>query len=209
MEPTHKKQRVIAYIDGFNLYYGMKQGGRKDTLWLNIQVLTLSLLKPNQELVGIKYFTSRVKNDLPKEIRQSTYIEAIETLDDCHVYYGRFQSHIEECRMCGHSYPYASEKMTDVNIAVEMLGDAYLDKFDMALLITGDSDLIPPINAVHHLFKDKSVFVAFPPNRHNVSIQRAVNASIVIGRKRLKDAQFPEKVTKKDGFILKRPAEWC
>ena len=132
MGPVNKKQRVIAYVDGFNLYYGMKAGGRKDTLWLNIQQLALILLKRDQELITIKYFTSRVKNDLPKEIRQSTYIEAIETLDNCHVYYGRYQSHIEECKMCGHSYPYAVEKMTDVNIAVEMLADAYLDKYDMA-----------------------------------------------------------------------------
>ena len=98
--------------------------------------------------------------------------------------------------------------MTDVNIAVEILADAYLDKYDMALLITGDSDLIPPINAVHNLFKNKRVFVAFPPNRHNVSIQQAAKGSITIGRKKLKDAQFPKNVAKKDGFILKRPTEW-
>lgn len=78
----------------------------------------------------------------------------------------------------------------------------------MAFLVTGDSDLIPPINAIHKIFKNKSVFVAFPPNRHNVNIEQAANASIVIGRKRLKDAQFPTEVVKKDGFILKRPIEW-
>lgn len=201
-------QRIIAYIDGFNLYFGMKEGGHKDIFWLNIQLLVQSFLRPYQDLVCTKYFTSRVKNDPLKVKRQNTYLEAIETLEDCHIYFGNYQSHIEECRKCGHSYLYGSEKMTDVNIAVEMLKDAYLDKYDMALVITGDSDLIPPINAVHHLFKDKSVFVAFPPNRHNVSIQSAVKASIVIGRKRLKEAQFPENVAKKDGFILKRPAEW-
>ena len=208
MEPTHKKQRVIAYIDGFNLYYGIKQGSHNDTLWLDIRLLALNLLKPDQELVFTKYFTSRVKNDPPKEKRQKAYIEAIETLDDCHIYYGRHQFNIEECRKCGHSYPYAIEKMTDVNIAVEMLGDAYLDKYDMALLITGDSDLIPPINAVHRLFNAKRVFVAFPPNRHNVSIQRAAKGSIIIGKERLRNAQFPQSVAKKDGFILKRPPQW-
>jgi uncharacterized LabA/DUF88 family protein len=208
MEPTQRKQRVIAYIDGFNLYFGMCEGGRKDTLWLNIQLLAQNLLKPDQALIGTKYFTSRVKDDPPKVKRQNTYIEAIETLEDCRIYYGSYQTHIEECRKCGHSYLYASEKMTDVNIAVEMLGDAYLDKYDMALLITGDSDLIPPIKAVHYLFSAKKVFVAFPPNRHNVNIQRAANGSIIIGKGRLRDAQFPESVMKKDGFILKRPAEW-
>jgi len=208
MEPTNKKQRIIAYIDGFNLYYGMKEAGRKDTLWLNIQLLAQNLLKPDQELVFTKYFTSRVKNDPPKERRQNTYIEAIETLADCQIYYGRHQFHVEKCRKCAHSYLYASEKMTDVNIAVEMLGDAYLDKYDMALLITGDSDLIPPIKAIHHLFNTKRVFVAFPPNRHNVDIQRAAKGNIIIGKERLRNSQFSENVVKKGGFILKRPAEW-
>jgi len=98
--------------------------------------------------------------------------------------------------------------MTDVNIAVEVLADAYSDKYDMALLITGDSDLIPPINAVHSLFKNKRVFVAFPPNRHNVSVNHAAKGSMMIGRKKLKDSQFPNIVIKKDGFVLNKPVKW-
>jgi len=208
MGVNQKKERVIAYVDGFNLYFGMKDSGHNDTLWLNIQLLAQNLLRPDQELVLTKYFTSRVKNNPPKERRQKTYIEAVETLQDCKIYYGHYQSQIEECRRCGHTYPYANEKMTDVNIAVEIMSDAYLDRYDMALLITGDSDLIPPINAVHGFFKNKRVFVAFPPNRHNVSVNHAAKGSMMIGRKKLKDSQFPEKVTKNDGFVLTRPSEW-
>lgn len=209
MELVNKKERVIVYVDGFNLYFGMKDGGRNDVLWLNVQALAQNLLKPWQELVSVKYFTSRVRNDPAKEKRQKTYIEAIETLPDCYIYYGNYQLLVETCRACGHTYPYSNEKMTDVNIAVEILSDAYFDKFDMALLITGDSDLIPPINAVHNLFKTKRVFVAFPPNRHNISVERAASGCMIIGRKKLKDSQFPEKVTKSTGFVLTRPAEWA
>ena len=203
-----KKERVIAYVDGFNLYFGMKAGGWNDTLWLNIQKLAHDLLKPHQVLLHTKYFTSRVRNNPNKEKRQKTYIEAIETLLDCDIYYGHYQSQVEQCRICGHSYPYANEKMTDVNIAVEILTDAYSDKFDMALLITGDSDLVPPIRAVHKLFNNKRVFVAFPPNRFNISVKDAAKGSLMIGRKKLKDSQFAEKVKKKDGFVLMRPTEW-
>ena len=203
-----KKERVIAYVDGFNLYFGMKAGGWNDTLWLNIQKLAHDLLKPHQVLLHTKYFTSRVRNNPSKEKRQKTYIEAIETLLDCNIYYGHYQSQVEQCRICGHSYPYANEKMTDVNIAVEILTDAYSDKFDMALLITGDSDLVPPIRAVHKLFNNKRVFVAFPPNRFNISVKDAAKGSLMIGRKKLKDSQFAEKVKKKDGFVLMRPTEW-
>jgi len=98
--------------------------------------------------------------------------------------------------------------MTDVNIAVTLLEDAFTDKYDMAFLITGDSDLVPPINAVHRLFPLKRVFVAFPPNRFNVSVKNVAKGSMTIGRKKLKDAQFPDTVVKQDGFILSKPQSW-
>lgn len=203
-----KKERVIAYVDGFNLYFGMVEKGHKDTLWLDIQKLAKSILKPNQELVYIKYFTSRVRNNPDKELRQKTYIEAIETLSDCKIFYGNYQSNTVECYRCGHTYSSPKEKMTDVNIAVEMMTDAHNDKYDMAMLITGDSDLVPPIKAIHGIFHPKRVFVAFPPNRHNLSLSTAAKGSIMIGRATLKNAQFEDSVTKTDGFILRKPATW-
>lgn len=204
---TNKTERVIAYIDGFNLYFGMKENG-SDTLWLNVQQLAASLLKLNQRLVYTKYFTSRVRNNPAKEQRQKIYIEALETLQECDIIYGHYQSHIEKCRRCGHYYPYSNEKMTDVNIAVALLEDAFNDKYDTAFLVTGDSDLVPPINSVHSLFPSKRVFVAFPPNRSNVSVRNVSKGCMTIGRKKLKDAQFPDKVKKASGFILHKPKEW-
>lgn len=200
-------ERVIAYIDGFNLYFGMKESGN-DTLWLNVHKLVASLLKPTQQLVYTNYFTSRITNNPPKEQRQKTYLEALETLSDCRIVYGQYQSHIEECRNCGYIYPYSSEKMTDVNIAVALMKDAFTDKYDTAFLITGDSDLVPAIKSIHKLFNDKRVFVAFPPNRFNISVKDVSKGCMTIGRKKLKDAQFPDTVVKKDGFVLERPGIW-
>ena len=53
--------RVIVYVDGFNLYFGLKAKGWKNFYWLNIQALARSILKPDQVLMTTKYFTSRVK----------------------------------------------------------------------------------------------------------------------------------------------------
>ncbi|MBK6701492.1 MAG: hypothetical protein IPG55_16725 [Saprospiraceae bacterium] len=60
-EKEQKKERVVAYIDGFNLYFGMREAGFDNCRWLNISKLVSSLLKPHQTLMGIKYFTSRGK----------------------------------------------------------------------------------------------------------------------------------------------------
>jgi hypothetical protein len=57
---SHKPVRVIVYIDGFNLYFGLKSKGWTRFLWLNLQNVAERLLKPYQTLVYTKYFTARV-----------------------------------------------------------------------------------------------------------------------------------------------------
>ncbi len=89
-----------------------------------------------------------------------------------------------------------------------MLVDAYKDAFDMAMLISGDSDFVPPIKAIHENFSQKRVFVAFPPKRHNASVSAVAKGFMTIGRKKLLDSQFPEEIPKKSGYILKKPIEW-
>ena len=202
-----KKERIIVYIDGFNLYFGMKQAGFDNFKWLNIRALSESLLKLGKEIVGIKYFTSRVSNNPDKQKRQSTYIEALETVG-IKIYYGHYQRDAIECRRCNNVWANYNEKMTDVNIATQMLVDAYQDNYDMAMLISGDSDLVPPIKAIHDLFKQKRVFVAFPPKRYNNSVALVAKGSMTIGRKKLMDHQFPPEVIKPDGFVLVKPVDW-
>ncbi len=181
-----KKERVVVYIDGFNLYFGMLDAGFENCKWLNLKLLIENLLQHNQELIDIKYFTSRVSNNPEKQKRQTTYLEALENIG-VKIYYGNYQSDKIECRRCSNVWATYNEKMTDVNIATQILIDAYQDKFDMAMLISGDSDLVPPIKAVHELFKSKRVFVAFPPKRHNSSVALNAKGSITIGRKKLVD----------------------
>lgn len=202
-----KKERVIAYIDGFNLYFGMREAGFDHCRWLNIKKLVISLLQPHQELTEVKYYTSRVSNNPDKQKRQSTYIDALESTNT-KIFYGNYQDGSEECRRCGHIWRTAKEKMTDVNIATAIIVDAYKDEYDMAMLISGDSDLTPPIKAVHSLFNSKRVFIAFPPKRHNSSMALVAKGSLIIGRKKLVDAQFDEEIISKTGYKLKIPKEW-
>jgi len=202
-----KKERVVVYIDGFNLYFGIKEAGFEQCKWLDLKQLATNLLQDNQELIEIKYFTSRVCNNPDKQKRQSTYLEAID-VTGVKIYYGHYQAAKIECKICGSVWCTYNEKMTDVNIATHIIVDAYQDKYDMAMLISGDSDLVPPINAVHEFFKNKRIFVAFPPKRHNKSIALVAKGSMIIGRKKLIDSQLPDEFAKKDGFVLKKPNEW-
>ncbi len=206
-EKNTKKERIIAYVDGFNLYFGIREAGFDNYRWLNVKDLVLSLLKPHQELIAVKYFTSRVSQNPDKQKRQSTYIDALESVG-VQIFYGNYQDGTQECKRCGHQWRTAKEKMTDVNIATAIIVDAFKDEYDMAMLISGDSDLTPPIREVHKHFKDKRVFVAFPPKRQNSSMSIVAKGSETIGRKKLLLAQFDEEVISKTGYKLKIPTSW-
>lgn len=200
--------RVIAYVDGYNLYYGLRDKGWKRFYWLNIQATAASLLRPEQTLVGTKYFTTIVKRPLDKNRRQMVFLEALQTLRDFQIYYGHFLSDTIRCRKCGHTSPTHHEKMTDVNMSVELMADAFQDKFDVALVISADSDLVGPVRAVRRLFAHKRVVVAFPPGRSSDALKNAASAQIFINRDVLAKSIFPDQITKPDGFVLHRPAEW-
>ncbi len=202
-----KKQKVIVYVDGFNLYFGMLDAGFLHCKWLDIDKLVKSYLKANQELVEIKYFTSRITNNPLKQKRQTTYLEALLTTG-IKIVYGLYKAKSIECENCGHNWAVSNEKMTDVNIATHLIIDAFQDKYDTAILISGDSDLVPPIKAVHSNFPQKAISVFFPPNRHNNTVAEAAKGSQIIGRKKLVDSQFENEVTKRDGFILHKPQNW-
>ncbi len=201
-------QRVVAYIDGFNLYFGLKSARWKRFYWLNLQLLAQNILAPGQDLVFTKYFTSRISYPPDKEKRQSTFIEALETLSDFKIYFGHYQANLQRCRKCNNKVWVPNEKMTDVNIAVEMMSDAYQDLSDVALLISADSDLSAPIQAIKALFPEKRVVVAFPPQRHSAQLQRLAHAYLQIGRGSVAKSVFADKIQKADGFILTRPTEW-
>jgi uncharacterized LabA/DUF88 family protein len=202
-------KRVIAYIDGFNLYHGLREKRWKRFYWLNLQALARQLLKPAQTLIVTKYFTTVVKEPEDKRRRQTVYLEALQTLPDFRIFYGQFLEDKVTCRKCGHTYITHHEKMTDVNLAVELLADAYQDRFDLALLLSADSDLVGPVQAVRGLFNAKEVIVAFPPKRSSFALEKAASAALHIGHNELSKSLFPEAVAKTKKVVLRRPAEWA
>ena len=200
--------RLIAYVDGFNLYYGLKEKKWKKYYWLNVKGLCKNLTKSNQDLIVTKYFTSRITKPKDKHKRQAIFLEALMTLSDLEIFYGQYQSNPWVCYNCSSSIELFKEKMTDVNIAVELLTDAFQDNFDTALIISADSDLKGPIQKTKELFPKKRIVVAFPPKRSSVELTKIADACFRIGRKKIADSQFSAKITKPDGFIIERPATW-
>jgi hypothetical protein len=201
-------ERVITYIDGYNLYYGLRSKHWQRFYWLNLQALSRSLLKSNQSLVSTKYFTTIVKSPDDRRRRQALFLEALGTLPNFYSYYGHFLEDIITCRHCGHTHQTYHEKMTDVNIAVEMMADAFQDRFDLALLISADSDLAGLLENMQRLFPAKRFIVAFPPGRHSNALRRIAHATLRIGPNELSKSLFTGEVVRADGVILRCPPRW-
>ena len=204
-------QRVTVYVDGFNLYYGLRARGWRRYYWLDLRRLAVKLLRSGQDLVAVRYFTARVSpepGDPDKSVRQNAYLEALATLPDLYIHYGYYIAKTQRCQTCGAVWQAYEEKMTDVNIAVELLGDAQDDAFDTAIIISGDGDLAGPVQAVRERYPTKRTVVAFPPGRHSAGLRNAATAHLTIGRDACRDSQLPNRVTKGDGYVLTRPPNW-
>ncbi len=201
-------ERVIAYVDGYNLYYGLRAKGWRRFYWLNVQAMVEHLLKPDQTLVTVKYFTTIVKHPADRNKRQMVFLEALRTLSDFEIYYGHFLSDRVVCRNCGYTYETYHEKMTDVNISVQLMSDVFQDRFDVVLIISADSDLVGPVQAVRRLSRDKRVIVAFPPERFSSALKRIADGHLFINRDVLAKSQFPDAIAKPAGFVLRRPERW-
>jgi uncharacterized LabA/DUF88 family protein len=203
--------RVITYIDGFNLYFGLRSKGWRRYYWLNVHQLSLALLKPGQQLDAVHYFTARIRangRNLDDMRRQSLYLEALQTLPDTTLHFGHFLDKPRECRQCGAQWMDYEEKMTDVNIAVQILADAFDDRFDTALIISADSDLTTPVSKVRQRFPGKRVVIAEPPGRHSTALCNNASGYFTIGEAKLRASQFPDQVQRTDGFVLLRPTRW-
>lgn len=206
-QPQKTRDRVVTYIDGFNLYYGLKERGWQRYMWLDLKQLSHRLLKPHQRMMMTKYFTSRVSAPKDKAGRQNTFLEALGTLPKFQIFYGNYQMNLRRCVHCGKSDRIPNEKMTDVNIATEMLTDAFLDKFDTALLISADGDLETPVRQIAGM-KGKRIIVIFPPKRHSFKLEQVATATMIMGRGHLATSQLPKKIKKPDGYVLTRPTKW-
>ena len=202
------KQRVITYIDGYNLYHGLLEAGLRSSRWLDLPTLGRSLLNSGQQLDLTRYFTTLVKANPAKAQRQGRYVDALRTLGNIEIDFGHFLSKPVTCHSCGNRWTKNEEKKTDVNIAVRLLEDAYDDRFDTAIIVSGDGDLVSAIEAVQRRFPHKRLLVAFPPKRRSNDLARVADAAFPIFNRNIRNSRLPRTVVTHDGTVLTAPHRW-
>ncbi len=150
-----RSHRTIVYIDGFNFYYGAVRG--TPWKWLDPVSLFQKLLGPQNQLVKIRYFTARVQpspSDPQVNVRQETYLRALQAYCPLvQLHFGHFLRH--PVRMATVNPPpntvevwKTEEKGSDVNLAIHLLNDAWLNAYDCAVVVSNDSDLAESMSLV-------------------------------------------------------------
>jgi len=138
---------VNVYIDGFNLYYGALK--RTPHKWLDLAKLS-QLLLPADAIQELHFFTARVSSrpyNPAAAHDQGLYIRALKTIPNLSIKYGNFLTHSVPMYLTNVTpaqkvwVDRTEEKGSDVNLASHLLRDAYGKRFEVAVLITNDSDL--------------------------------------------------------------------
>ena len=215
-------KRAIAYIDGYNLYYGLLKG--TSYKWLDLFALSRSLILPELDLVAVKYFTAPVKtypHDFAAVDRQKIYLQAITAVGNVEVVQGFYAKNRTlapyadaRCASCevvdGGFVPIykLEEKRSDVNLAVSLVTDAAMNNAESFVVVTGDSDQVGAIEAVRYKF-GKQVIVFNPHASESVHLKRAATYYRNIPRDLPARCQLPDTIPygkRKDRFIHRPPA---
>lgn len=202
-----KKQRVIFYVDGFNLYFGLKSKKWKRYYWLDVVKFFRSFLKTHQDLIEVSYFTA-IPTDRGKHNRQDLFLSANKLNPKFILHLGKFLT--KEIPYKETTISTYEEKQTDVNIAVKMIRDVVLNRCDISILVSADSDLIPPFDFIKEYKPTHKVFVYFPPNRFSYDLKmRADNILHLQNHQQKFDISLlSEEIKLPNGYIIKRPDKW-
>jgi hypothetical protein len=211
--------RVVAYIDGFNLYYGMKARFGRRYMWLDVVEL-IRQVRPGDHVDVVRYFTAIVRDEPLAAANQTTYLRALEARNGAHldIHVGRFkQRTIGRCKVCRQDYLCAcpttyvtyEEKETDVALGVAMVEDAARGVGEVSVLVSADSDLIPAIESTKRLNAARPIYVAMPPSRARGASRFHGVGIFGVSKPALRAAQLPSVVTDPaTGRAYVRPAKW-
>jgi uncharacterized LabA/DUF88 family protein len=208
--------RTRVYVDGYNLYYACLKGSPYK--WLDPLALVRHQL-PRNVVDKLRYFTARVSarpHDPDQPMRQQIYFRALGTLPEIEIHLGHFLTH--EISMpeavawsTGRYKPVrvmkTEEKGSDVNLAAHLLVDAFDDTFDVAVIVSNDSDLKEPIRLVRDRFGKKIVLLGPKSTRISGALRPLADYIRQFGPAALARAQFPATLTDAIGTFHK-PTRW-
>ncbi len=200
-------RRIAFFIDSFNMYHALRGKKYRQYKWLDYSRLCQCYVKKRDTITSIQFFTAYIPYSTEKLIRQRKLVRALEN-KGVEIVQGVYKKKNRYCRMCHEVYETWEEKQTDVNIAIELFRNAVQDKYDTALIMTGDSDLIPAIHAVKESFPEKTIGVIIPIARGSKYLKKEADFYMKMTERHLSTSQFPDKVELANGRVIQKPDKW-
>ena len=201
-------KRVIALIDGFNIYHSLDENPKFHKYkWLNLRRLIELFIEKNEQLVKVFYFSAYAYWEPDKVKRHQTYVKALASANVESIL-SEFKLKDRRCKKCGKCYTTYEEKQTDVQIAITLFKASIDDICEKAIIVSGDSDLIPAINAAKAKFPLKIIHSLFPPRRTSESLKKVADLYSRIRERHFIGAQFPDDIDLGNGQILTKPSKW-
>jgi uncharacterized LabA/DUF88 family protein len=203
---------VTVFVDGFNLYHSIANK-RFPSLgkykWLDVSKLINKFIPLDRHNVKILYFTSLTEWSVTKMNRHKLFIRALESTG-IETIYGKFKLVDRDCMAdCKKTYQTYAEKRTDSNIAVNLLYRAEKE-YEQAIIVSGDSDLIPAVEMVNKIYeKKKKIGLIIPINREADELSAYCFWKRQITQKQLAESQFPNVLKISETETITRPREWC
>jgi len=206
--------RVAGYVDGFNLYYGLLKG-RRGLKWLDVFRL-VELFAHGRDVVFVRYFTAAVRNppwDPGKSSRQDTYLQALQASypDRVFVEQGVFLQYkarrpsVSTGEMV--EVIESQEKGSDVNLATRLILDSFDDLYDIAIIVSNDSDLAVPIKEVRQRF-GKQIWVVSPPRQVSQQLRQNADRYLRLRTSHVERCQLPDPVRTPGGRSVYKPRDW-
>ena len=164
----------------------------------------------------MKYFTARVQSspdDPGVNIRQDIYLRALQAHSPLiEFHFGHFLRHKISMKHCNPPPPSVEvwkneEKGSDVNLALHLLNDAWLDAYDCAVIVSNDSDLAESLRLVKDQHKKLIGLVTPGSPQRKTSRQLRQYADFVkpIRTWVLQSSQLPNPIP---GTNIHKPPTW-
>jgi uncharacterized LabA/DUF88 family protein len=199
------KKRVNVYVDGFNLYHALDELHDDSLKWLCLRRLSESIIRGDEQLRSVKYFSAFATWMPDSMLRHRAYVEALKC-EGVKFIEGNFKKKFLKCKVCGAQYHTHEEKETDVNIAIHLIKDTFLNEFDRAIVISADTDMASAVAMARQLSGTKRIDVVCPPGRF--SRARSLNPLFELPKGKIKAARLADKYVTGTGTSVSVPAKY-
>lgn len=181
-EHLSKMKRISIFIDGNNFYHGLRNlyGKDKSLKKFNFEKFINFLIK-NNELIEIFYYNAQLdKSKDPKKFSsQKEFFEKLKQIP---------KLNLRLCKLLKRKIPNSKEyyyvlKEDDIHMAVDIVEGACDDKFNTAVLISGDGDFVPAVKSVKN--RNKKVINLYFRKSSSRNLKNDCDESIELNKEML------------------------